>query len=403
MNINMKTITTYTAGIVLAGLMLVVAPHGLRAQQAPGRGGPQDPAPTGPLAPEKYKNIQVLTNVQADQLDATMRYVSAATSLRCVDCHVQESTGQWSYEKDDKRTKQTARGMMKMVLGINAANYGVQVQCDTCHAGHNRPTGLPMAEMLTPEQVAQMNAPAPPPGGGFPGGGFPGGPAGASGGGRGPQRPPAPAVDDVLNKYLDAIGGRAAVEKLQSLSMTGSVTDRAGKTAAFTIEEKANKYRESRQSQPAAMLRGFDGANGWSQTGAGAVDLTGFLLDQSLRLDDMGSALHLKEKYTNLQTSNRPMQINGKDTVTATGRAGFVSEQFSFDSASGLLLRRVIMTRTVLGTLREQIDYSDYRSAGDVKIPFQITSTTWNALDTYKVADAKANVALDDARFAKPR
>ena len=95
------------------------------------------------------------------------------------------------------------------------------------------------------------------------------------------------------------------------------------------------------------------------------------------------------------------MQINGKDTVTLTGRAGIVSEQFSFDTASGLLLRRVIMTRTVLGTLREQVDYADYRPAGDVKIPFHITSTTWNALDTYKVADAKANATLDDARFAK--
>jgi hypothetical protein len=399
MKLNRNTIGTYAAGVVLTSVMLVTAPDGLRAQQAPGRGGQPDPTPTGPIATEKYKNIQVLTNVQADQWDATMRYVSAAVSMRCIDCHVQDASGQWSYEKDDKRTKQTARNMMKMVLGINAANYGIQVQCETCHAGHNRPTGLPMAEMLTPEQVAQMNSPAPPQGGG----GFPGGAAGASGGGRGPQRPPAPPVDDVLNKYLDAIGGRASIEKLQSLSMTGSVTDRAGKTAAFTIEEKANKYRESRQSLPAAIVRGYDGANGWEQTGANTVDLTGFVLDQSLRLNDVGRALHIKEKYTNLMASNRPMQINGKDTVTLTGRAGIVSEQFSFDTASGLLLRRVIMTRTVLGTLREQVDYTDYRPASDVKIPFQITSTTWNALDVYKVADAKANATLDDARFAKPK
>jgi hypothetical protein len=80
-----------------------------------------------------------------------------------------------------------------------------------------------------------------------------------------------------------------------------------------------------------------------------------------------------------------------------------LTEQFYFDSASGLLLRRVVSTRTPLGQLREQIDYADYRPAGDMKIPFQITSTTWNALDTYKVADAKANVTLNDARFAKPR
>jgi hypothetical protein len=111
------------------------------------------------------------------------------------------------------------------------------------------------------------------------------------------------------------------------------------------------------------------------------------------------------EKYKNIQvlTSGRPMPINGKDTTVVTGRAGLVTEQFYFDSASGLLLRRVVTTRTPLGQLREQIDYADYRPSGDVKIPFEIEITTWNALDTFTIADAKVNVPLDDARFARPK
>jgi len=385
------------AGVTLLTTLLLVNPVGVVAQPPQGRGGQQAPAPTGPMAPEKYKNIQVLTNVPADQLEVTMRYVSAAVSQRCIDCHVQEPSGEWSYEKDDKRTKQTARSMMKMVYGVNAGNFGVQVECATCHAGHTRPVGLPMAEMLTPEQVAQMTPPPPPPGGG----GFPGGAAGFSGGGRG-RGPAGPPADDVINKYLAAIGGRAAIEKLQSLSMAGTVTNRAGQTAGFTIEEKQDKYRETRQTRPEADIRGFDGTSGWEQTGTHTVALTGFLLDQSLRLKDVGSVLHLSEKYTNLQTSGRPMPINGKDTTVVTGRAGQVTEQFYFDSASGLLVRRVVATRTPLGSLREQIDYADYRPAGDIKVPFEIKLTTSNVLDTLKIADAKVNVALDDSRFAKP-
>ena len=399
MKLNKSAIGTYAAGIVLTGVMLVLAPGGLRAQQGPGRGGQPDPAPTGPMANEKYKNIQALTNVPADQLDVTMRYVSAAINMRCTDCHVQEASGEISYEKDDKRAKQTARSMMKMLNGINAANYGIRVECATCHAGHNQPVGLPLAEMLTPEQVAQMTPPTTPPGRG------PQGAFGGSGGGRG-QRPPAPPVADVIDKYLVAIGGRAAVEKLQSLSLTGTVTDRAGQSSIFTIEEKPNKFREARQARPDAIVRGFDGASGWEQTGTKTADISGFVLNQALRLNDVGGVLHLSEKYPTLRAGGgRPIQINGKDmpVVTVTGRAGIVTDQFYFDSASGLLLRRVVSTRTPLGQLREQIDYADYRPAGDVKIPFQITSTTWNALDTYKVAEAKANVTLDDARFAKPK
>src|SRR5450432_3188140 len=94
---------TGTRGVAVAFLAaaMVVTPLALRAQQPQGRGGGQpDPVPSGPMANEKYKNIQVLSKVPADQLDVTMRYVSAATSLGCSDCHVQEASGQWSYEKD---------------------------------------------------------------------------------------------------------------------------------------------------------------------------------------------------------------------------------------------------------------------------------------------------------------
>ncbi len=384
--------------VALLTALAIIAPQGILAQPpqggpGAGRGPQQPPAPTGPMANEKYKNIQALTNVQADQLDVTMRYVSAAINMRCTDCHVQEASGEMSYEKDDKRAKQTARSMMKMVNGINAANYGIRVECATCHSGHNQPVGLPMAEMLTPEQVAQMTPPPPPPGGG------PQGAFGGSGGGRG-QRPAGPPAADVIDKYLAAIGGRPAVEKLQSLSITGTVTNRAGQSSAFTIEEKPNKYRETRPTD----VRGFDGTSGWEQMGTKTVDTSGFVLDQALRLNDVGSALHLSEKYPTLQAGGgRPMQINGTATTVVAGRAGIVTDQFYFDSASGLLLRRVVSTRTPLGQLREQVDYADYRAVGDVKVPYEIKLTTWNTLDTYKVADAKANVNIVDARFAKPR
>src|SRR3569833_4382964 len=110
-----------------------------------------------------------------------MRYVSVAVAQPCTGCHVQDESGKFSYEKDDKRAKQTARNMMKMVLGINGSNYGVQVECTTCHAGRQRPVGLQMAEMMPPEQASQISAaPAATPGRGPGAGCF-------SGGGRGAQ------------------------------------------------------------------------------------------------------------------------------------------------------------------------------------------------------------------------
>ena len=80
-----------------------------------------------------------------------------------------------------------------------------------------------------------------------------------------------------------------------------------------------------------------------------------------------------------------------------------VSETLSFDPASGLLLRRTVVTKTPVGNLPEQIDYSDYRDVAGVKLPFLIRRATWEALDSFKVVDVKPNAQIDDARFAKPK
>ena len=386
--------------VVASAVTLAIALVGAQQPQGGGQRGAQAPAPQGPFAPEKYKNIQVLTKVPADQLDLAMRYVSAATGLQCISCHVQDqATGEWAYEKDDKRGKQTAREMMKMVDAINAGNFGITANCGTCHQGRNQPAGLQIAQPLTPEQLAAMaqqqaGRQGPPAGGA---------PAGApGGGGRGQQGPPPPAVDDVLNKYIDALGGRAALEKLQSRVMSGTLTQRTGQSVAFTIEQKGDKYRETAQTQPAPMTRGFDGTSGWVQAGDHAQDVTGFPLQQALRESDLVLALHLKDKYPQLQ-SGRPARLDGKDVSLLRGTANGVTETFYFDAATGLLVRRTISTVTPLGRLPEQIDYADYRDVAGVKTPFEVKRSTWSTIDIYKIVDVKPNAQIDDARFARPK
>jgi len=159
----------------------------------------------------------------------------------------------------------------------------VRINCGTCHAGQNRPTGLQLAQMLTPDQISAMAAqqaaqaarqggpgggPGGPGGAVGPGGPPPGGggaPGGAGGQGRGQQAPTVP-VDEILTKYMDALGGSAAIAKVQSRVITGTVTSRTAQSTPFTIEEKGAKYRETLQSQPEVLIRGFDGTNGWDKS-----------------------------------------------------------------------------------------------------------------------------------------
>jgi photosynthetic reaction center cytochrome c subunit len=363
------------------------------------------------MAPERYKNIQVLTDVPADQLDLTMRYVVAATGIQCSGCHVADSaTGQLQPEKDDRPAKKTARQMMSMVNTINAGNFGARVSCGTCHAGRNQPPGLALAAMLTPDQVAALaqQAAAAAARQGAPGQGAPGGSAANGRGGRGAQTPPV-AVDVVLAKYFEALGGRAAIEKIQSVTINGTHTDRASQSTPYVIEEKGAKFRETVQSHPDALTRAFDGTAGWEQRGGRRTILQDFPLQQLLRSAELGLPLRLASA-TNLQAgramrlpalgpAGSPLDVN----VLQYSPQQYVTEQLMFDAASGLLVREVARTATGLrGQLIEQFDYSDYRDVGGVKMPFQVIRANWNTFDTLKASEIKTNVTIDDARFSMP-
>jgi hypothetical protein len=390
-------------GVVLAlvgvlGMGLIVA----GAQQAP-------PAPTGPLATAKYKDIQVMKDATAEQFDLTMDYFVASTGIQCQGCHVRDqATGEFAYEKDH-RIKAVTRKMVNLVKTVNAGDFGGRTNCAQCHVGLARPPGQQLAQPMTPEQIAAQAAQAAArqaaPAGGAPAAA---GAAGAPPGGGQPA--PAPATDDVINKYIGALGGRAALEKLQSRAMSGTLTNRAAQSMAFTIEEKGAKYREALQSQPASTTLGFDGANGWTQTGSQIADLAGFPLQRATRGATLTLPLHLKDKYPNLQAS-RPTRLPGaaagspamEVNLLQGSSSPYVNEQLYFHAVSGLLVRRRVVTRAAdRGTMVEQFDYSDYKDVAGVQTPFTIKRTSWNAVDTLTIADVKPNVQIDDAKFKKP-
>src|SRR5215475_4443924 len=69
-------------------------------------------------AEEQFKNIQTLKGIPADQLIPTMQFISASLGVECEYCHVQGA-----FEKDDKKTKGYARGMIDMMFDINKNHF----------------------------------------------------------------------------------------------------------------------------------------------------------------------------------------------------------------------------------------------------------------------------------------
>src|SRR5215470_890596 len=92
-------------------------------------------------AAEAYHNVQVLKDIPADELIPSMQFITYSLGVECSYCHVEGAL-----EKDDKKTKLTARKMMKMMLAINRENFDSRqvVTCNSCHRGVSRPVSIPM-------------------------------------------------------------------------------------------------------------------------------------------------------------------------------------------------------------------------------------------------------------------
>src|SRR5215510_4573210 len=114
---------------------------------------PQPPRTAG----QAFKNIQVLKDMPASQLQGAMSFMAASLGVECSHCHTPPAM-----EKDEKPAKQTARRMLVMMNDINK-NFGdkILVNCATCHRGSTKPTAMPPFPSLAAPFLANVTVGAP--------------------------------------------------------------------------------------------------------------------------------------------------------------------------------------------------------------------------------------------------
>jgi hypothetical protein len=324
----------------------------------------------------------------------TMGFFAAALSLNCTDCHVKAANGDWARYADDTLLKQTARQMVLMVRAINQANFGgkPEVTCYSCHRSSNRPKAVPnLAEQYgspadDPNEIESQ--------------------------GRALTRD-APSVDQILDRYIRAVGATQQVTRLTSFVGKGTYSgyDTSDDKVPVEIYAKAPNQRTTILHAPVGdgltkdATTVFDGRAGWindAHTLVPMLTLTGGLLDGARVDAALSFPGGIKQALTDWRAGFPETSIDGHDVQVIQGTSGKSTVKLYFDKQSGLLVRQVRYAQTVVGLNPTEIDYSDYRDVAGVKLPFQWIVTWTDGQSTFEMTQVQPNAPIDARNFAKP-
>jgi zinc protease len=227
------------------------------------------------------------------------------------------------------------------------------------------------------------------------------------------KKPPAtssgavdPTVDQILTRYLEAVGGRKAWKALHSRVSMGTIdVTSINLSGTVVVHEKApDKSLTIIILAGSAYREAFDGKTGWAEDPAdGLREETGLELAEAKRQADFYAPFDLRDQYSKLTFVGRE-KIGERESyvVEATLPAGSQPDRLYFDVDTGLLARLVAQHHAPEGVSQLQEDFSDYREIDGVKLPFTISQTSVESAFTIKINEVRHNVALGDGEFSKP-
>jgi len=225
----------------------------------------------------------------------------------------------------------------------------------------------------------------------------------------------AQTADEIVDKSLTAIGGRAALGKLTSRSTTGTMTlsTPAGDVSGpiEVLNQQPNKSRtlikmdlSSLGAGPMVVDQRFNGTSGYVLDSLqGNRDITGN------QLENMRNSA-FPTPFLNYRERGATVELGGKEKVgereayvlVLKPKTGSVARHF-IDAESYLPIKVVVKTDVPqVGEVEQNIEFSDYREVDGIKMPFTLKATS--SVQSFIIAITKVehNVKIDDALFSKP-
>ena len=229
---------------------------------------------------------------------------------------------------------------------------------------------------------------------------------------------PTPTVAQIIDRYVQALGGREAIAKNTTRFARGIRISPVGTDDLFEIYTKNPDQTYSvRKSAMGTTVAGSIGQDAWNKVNDEPVRVVS---DRSPSKNNtpqhiLQSALYIKEQYSGMKLKGTET-IGGQNAyvIEATNSEGFPTK-LCFDIRSGLMICNI--QRQKVQSLSSGKDgwtaqkiladvetyYGDYRNVDGIMIPFMNNSKIQSNVTTTIYIEIKNNVPVDDSKFKMPK
>jgi outer membrane lipoprotein-sorting protein len=226
----------------------------------------------------------------------------------------------------------------------------------------------------------------------------------------------AQTADEVIEKTIAALGGRAALAKVTSRTMTGTITlttpggDISGGIDIYNkVPNKSRSVIKLDLSQfgggPVEIDQRFDGAAGYViDPLQGNREITGSQLENQKNGAFPSPLLDYKARGITATLLPKQMVAGKEAFVLQTAPKTGSPVKTYIDAETYMILRSVVTVNLPQagGDVENTVDLSDYRTVDGLKLPFvnRLSSPVQNY--TIKIEKVEHNKELDDKMFSKP-
>lgn len=206
--------------------------------------------------------------------------------------------------------------------------------------------------------------------------------------------------EEIIAKYVKALGGKDAIDKIHDYSLTADVSAMGQTLTLSQLYKQPNKSLINLTMNGMAIQRiAFDGTTLRMSGMGGAQDFTeGDLFDG---MKDGGSIVpeltYAQNGYT-VEVSGLEA-VNGKDAYVLTATKGNNKSVSYFDMETGLKVKSVTSMDTPAGAQQTTTEYSDYRELNGVKFPFLMKQNMGGMMMESAVKSMEINKGIDDSKF----